>query len=42
MVPVTMVSSDDDSASIQSNLPAQAKVAITGVAALKALAQKAE
>lgn len=42
MVPVTMVSSDDDSASIQSNLPANAKVAITGVAALKALAQKAE
>lgn len=42
MVPVTVVSSDDDYASIQGNLPAQAKVAITGVAALKALAQKAE
>ncbi len=42
MVPVTVISSDDDVASIQANIPVQAKVAITGVASLKALAQKAE
>jgi RND family efflux transporter MFP subunit len=42
MVPVSVISSDDDAASIQANLPAQAKIAVTGVAALKALAQKAE
>ena len=42
MMPVSVVSSDDDYATIQGNLPAQTRVAITGVAALKALAQKAE
>lgn len=42
MVPVRVISSDDDVASIQASIPAQAKVAITGVASLKALAQKAE
>jgi RND family efflux transporter MFP subunit len=42
MVPATVISSNDDVASIQANIPAQSKVAITGVASLKALAQKAE
>ena len=42
MIPVSVISSDDDVASIQASLPAKAKVAITGVASLKALAQKAD
>lgn len=42
MIPASVISSDDDVASIQANLPAKAKVAITGVASLKALAQKAD
>jgi RND family efflux transporter MFP subunit len=42
MVPANVISSDDDVASIHANIPAQAKVAITGVASLKALAQKVE
>ena len=42
MVPIAIVSSDDDRASVQANIPAQSKIAITGVAALKALAQKAD
>jgi RND family efflux transporter MFP subunit len=42
MVPVTVFSSDDDTASVQASLPAQSKIAVTGVASLKALAQKAE
>jgi len=42
MVPVTVISNNDDVASIQANLPAQSKVAVTGVASLKALAQKAD
>ncbi len=40
--PVSVISSDDDLASIQAPLSAGAKVAITGVASLKALAQKGE
>lgn len=42
MVPATVISSNDDVASIQANIPVQSKVAITGVASLKALAQKAD
>lgn len=42
MFPVSVISSNDDVASIQANIPAQGKVATTGVASLKALAQKGE
>jgi len=40
--PVSVISSDDDLASIQAPLSSGAKVAITGIASLKALAQKDE
>jgi len=40
--PVTLVSSDDDVAVIQAALTANSKVAISGIASLKALAQKGE
>jgi len=40
--PVSVISSDDDLASIQAPLSAGAKVAVTGIASLKALAQKGE
>lgn len=42
MIPASVISSNDDVASVQANIPAQGKVAITGVASLKALAQKGE
>lgn len=40
--PVSVISSDDDLASIQAPLSAGSKVAVTGIASLKALAQKGE
>lgn len=40
--PVSVISSDDDLASIQAPLSNGAKVAVTGIASLKALAQKDE
>ena len=40
--PVSVISSDDDLASIQAPFPAEVKVAVTGIASLKALAQKGE
>lgn len=40
--PVSVISSDDDLASIQAPLSSEVKVAVTGIASLKALAQKDE
>lgn len=40
--PVQVISSDDDLASIQASLPVGAKVAVSGIASLKALVQKGE
>jgi RND family efflux transporter MFP subunit len=42
LVPVTVISSDDDLASIQANLASGVRVAVTGIASLKALAQKVD